>query len=267
MKKYLLGGAGLVFSTLALTIISWAPSSSPKTPSNVVLTKDSLYTLHVSNIYNGAHLAETGLSEEVFEKALTGFYNLKNDGKVSGDKQILTIADLDRNSTSKRLWIIDLAKDSLLLNTWVAHGERSGDDLATRFSDVNDSKESSLGFYVTAEVYIGKHGRSLRLDGMDAGYNMNARMRSIVVHGAPYVSQNTINQLGRLGRSHGCPAVAAELSDRVINTIEGKTVIFINGTKQPYASKYLDTQLAAMRIIQPMDSMSIVKDSTAIAHI
>lgn len=256
MKKYLLGGAGLVFSTLALTIISWVPSSTPRVTQKVV-TEDSLYNLHVTNIYNAAHLAGSGLSPAVFEKALTGFYNLKSSGKISTEKEILTIADFDQNSTKKRLWIIDLQKDSLLLNTWVAHGERSGDDMATRFSDTNDSKESSLGFYVTAEIYYGKHGRSLKLDGMDEGYNTNARMRSIVVHGAPYVSQGTINQLGRLGRSHGCPAVAPELVDKVINTIEGKTVIFINGSKNAYASKYLNTQLAANSVIQKADSSII----------
>lgn len=256
MKKYLLGGAGLVFCTLALTIISWTPSASPKSPFTAVTT-DSLYSLHVSKVYEGAKLGETGLNPEVFEKALTGFYNLKLTGKISGDKQILTIADFDQNSTKKRLWIVDLEKDSLLLNTWVAHGQRSGGDVPTRFSDMNDSNESSLGFYVTAEVYHGKHGRSLKLDGMDQGFNSNARMRSIVVHGASYVSQHTINQLGRLGRSHGCPAVPAELSDRVINTIGGKTVLFINGSKQPYFSKYLDTQLAASSIAQPADSSLI----------
>jgi len=248
MRKYLLGSAGLVFSSLALTIISWTPSSTPISPAKIV-TEDSLYTLHVSKIYKGAHLQESGLNPEVFEKALTGFYNLKSTGKIAADKSILTIADFDKNSTKKRLWIVDLEKDSLLLNTWVAHGNHSGDDMATRFSDVNDSNESSLGFYVTAEVYRGKHGRSLRLDGMDEGFNTNARKRSIVVHGAPYVSQGTINELGRLGRSQGCPAVPAELADLVINTIEGKTVIFINGTHQPYTSKYLDTHLAANSII------------------
>lgn len=248
MRKYLLGSAGIVFSSFALTIISWTPSSTPKSPAKIV-TEDSLYTLHVSKIYKGAHLEKSGLNPEVFEKALTGFYNLKNTGKIAEDKSVITIADFDQNSTKKRLWIIDLDKDSLLLNTWVAHGSRSGDDLATRFSDLNDSNESSLGFYVTAEVYMGKHGRSLRLDGMDEGFNANARKRSIVVHGAPYVSQGTIDQLGRLGRSQGCPAVPAELADLVINTIEGKTVIFINGSNQPYASKYLDTHLAANSII------------------
>jgi len=274
MKKYLLGGAGLVLSTLALTIISWVPSSHSKRSAAAMVTEDSLYIMHVNKIYNGAHLEKSGLSPEVFEKALTGFYNLKNSGKISEDKSILTIADFDQNSTKKRLWIVDLDKDSLLLNTWVAHGSRSGDDLATRFSDVNDSNESSLGFYVTGEVYTGKHGRSLRLDGMDEGYNANARKRSIVVHGAPYVSQGTINQLGRLGRSQGCPAVAPELAEMVINTIEGKTVIFINGSRQPYSSKYLDTHLAANMINHPVDNIhqlnedpKVAKDTSLIAGI
>jgi len=259
MRKYLLGGAGLTFGILALTIlISWIPYSNRNLPEKVV-TQDSLYNLHVSKIYYAAHLEESGLRPEVFEKALTGFYNLKNTGKVSAEKSILTVADFDQNSTKKRLWIIDLVKDSLLLNTWVAHGSRSGDDLATRFSDATDSNESSLGFYITGEIYKGKHGRSLRLDGMDEGYNSNARRRSIVVHGAPYVSQSTINELGRLGRSQGCPAVPAELSEKVINTIEGKTVIFINGSHQNYFSKYLDTHIAANIIVPMQDSSFIAK--------
>lgn len=259
MRKYLLGGAGITFSILTLTvIISWIPCSNRSLPEKAV-TQDSLYNLHVSKIYHAAHLEQSGLRPEVFEKALTGFYNLKNTGKISNEKSILTIADFDQNSTKKRLWIIDLSIDSLLLNTWVAHGQRSGDDMATRFSDARDSYESSLGFYVTGEVYKGKHGRSLRLDGMDEGYNSNARSRSIVVHGAPYVSQSTINELGRLGRSQGCPAVPAELSDRVINTIEGKTVIFINGSHQTYFSKYLDTHLAANMIVPMRDSSLVAR--------
>jgi hypothetical protein len=266
MRKYLLGGAGIILSTLALTIISWVPSTQTTKPAEIV-TEDSLYMLHVNRIYAAAHLDQTGLKPEVFEKALTGFYNLKNSGKISADKSILTIADMEQNSTKKRLWIIDLNRDSLLLNTWVAHGSRSGDDLATRFSDINDSNESSLGFYVTAEIYRGKHGRSLRLDGMDEGFNANARKRSIVVHGAAYVSQGTINQLGRLGRSQGCPAVAPELSDLVINTIEGKTVIFINGNDRSYASKYLNAHLAATAALVNKDSVLQVKDTLITAKI
>jgi hypothetical protein len=152
---------------------------------------------------------------------------------------------MDMNSTQKRLWIVDLDKKELLLNTWVAHGQRSGADKAVKFSNTNNSFQSSIGFYITGETYNGQHGRSLRLDGVDDGFNDNARKRAIVVHGADYVSQGTINALGRLGRSQGCPAVAPELANKVINTIEGKTVLFINSSTQDYTSKYLDEHLAA----------------------
>ncbi|WP_225872655.1 murein L,D-transpeptidase catalytic domain-containing protein [Pedobacter frigoris] len=107
----------------------------------------------------------------------------------------------------------------------VAHGQRSGSDKASHFSNSNNSFQSSIGFYLTGEVYYGQHGRSLRLDGMDEGYNSIARKRSIVVHGADYVSQETINALGWLGRSQGCPALAPEVANTVINTIEGETVL------------------------------------------
>ena len=209
------------------------------------ISADSLYNKHLDELYLSANLGASGLSQLVFEKAVTGFYNLKNAGKLSAAKSIISIADMSQTSSTKRLWVIDLDKKQLLLNTWVAHGKNTGDDKATRFSNVNSSNQSSLGFYITGEVYYGKHGRSLRLDGMDNGYNDNARSRAIVVHGADYVGQGTINALGRLGRSLGCPAVAPELSDKLINTIEGKTVLFINGADQRYTSKYLDNHLAA----------------------
>ncbi len=244
MMKYLFGGAGFITMTVAFTMIN-RESVTPQINPVVIPTEDSLYNRHVSNIYHSAHLAESGLTPLVFEKALTGFYNLKKSGQVSAGKSILTIADFDQNSTSKRLWIIDLEKKKLLLNTWVAHGQRSGNDKATRFSNLNDSFQSSIGFYLTAEIYNGQHGKSLRLDGMDEGFNSNARKRSIVVHGADYVSQGTINALGRLGRSQGCPAVAPELANTVINTIEGGTVLFINVTDHYYTSRYLNEHIAA----------------------
>lgn len=243
--KYLFGGAGFITMTVAFTMMSREPVTPP-TKSVIIPTEDSLYNRHVSDIYRSAHLAESGLTPLVFEKAITGFYNLKKSGQVSADKSILTIADFDLSSTSKRLWIIDLDKKKLLLNTWVAHGQRSGSDKATRFSNLNESFQSSIGFYLTAEVYRGQHGKSLRLDGMDEGFNSNARRRSIVVHGADYVSQGTINALGRLGRSQGCPAVAPELANTVINTIEGGTVLFINVTDHYYTSRYLNEHVAAL---------------------
>ena len=244
MRKYILGAAGVLLIGFSLFITSWRSSINSK-PVQHTIFEDSLYNKYVSDLYASAELAQSGLNRLVFEKAITGYYNLKNAGKLSNMKSIISIADMDQPSKSKRLWIIDLDKRALVLNTWVAHGQNTGDDKATRFSNVDDSYQSSLGFYVTGEVYTGKHGRSLKLDGMDNGYNDNARKRSIVVHGAAYVSQGTINALGRLGRSQGCPAVAPELAGQVIQTIEGKTVLYINGSDRAYTSQYLDEHKAA----------------------
>ena len=246
MNRYILGRSGLIAIAFLFTIIGWKSPSAEMgyTKTHTVVSADSVYNKHVVGLYQAARLKEAGLNESTFEKALTGFYNLKKAGRLS-QKSILTIVDFDQLSTKKRLYIIDLDKKEMLLNTWVAHGQKSGNDEAINFSNRNDSYTSSLGFYVTGEVYRGAHGKSLKLDGMDDGFNNNARMRSIVVHGAAYVSPGTINALGRLGRSQGCPAVAPELADQVINTIEHKTVLFINKSKKAYTSKYLDETLAA----------------------
>jgi hypothetical protein len=246
MKKYILGLSGLIAFSFFILSTSWTTEKKVATPAiaPIAISVDSLYDQHVNKLYTAVHLKEAGLSKPTFEKALTGFYNLKKTGQLS-QKSILTIVDFDQLSTEKRLYIIDLDKKEILLNTWVAHGQRSGADEAVTFSNKNNSFSSSLGFYLTGEVYKGMHGKSLKLDGMDNGFNNNARMRSIVVHGAAYVSPGTINALGRLGRSQGCPAVAPELADKVINTIEDKTVLFINKSKEEYTSKYLDHTLAA----------------------
>ena len=226
MRKYILGGAGVLLLTFSLFTLSW---KSPVETGMIVRTasEDSLYNKYVNDLYDTAHLSTVGLSKAVFEKAITGFYNLKISGKLSNNKSIITIADMEQASTSKRLWIIDLDKRALVLNTWVAHGNGSGSDKATRFSNVNDSFQSSLGFYVTGEVYSGKHGKSLRLDGMDAGYNDAAYDRGIVIHGAAYVCDKFVSQHQRLGHSWGCPAVPTKLSLPMINTIKEGTCLFI----------------------------------------
>ncbi len=219
------------------------------------LSQDSLYNNYIVNIYHAAHLDSAGLAINVFEKALTGYYNIKSHGLLH-TKSILTIADFDQESCKKRLYIIDLAKKELLLNTWVAHGQNSGGDKPDYFSNARNSNSSSLGFYLTGEIYFGKHGRSLKLDGMDYGFNNNARERSIVVHGADYVCQASIDQLGRLGRSQGCPAVATKLANQVINTISDKTVLFINSSTQAYNSSYLNETLAASVALNQQDVLA-----------
>jgi hypothetical protein len=232
-----------VFLMLCVTAISWAPAGENKvaaTTTSKTYSAKELFNEYVNSVYQAANLNQTGLSQQVFEKALTGYFNLKAANKLSKNSSVITVVDFTKSSREKRMWIVDILNKKLLLNTWVAHGQGSGGDMADHFSNTNESHQSSLGFYVTDDVYFGKHGRSLRLDGMDEGFNNAARNRAIVVHAADYVSQGAIAQLGRLGRSHGCPAVSPEVSDMVINTIKGKTLLFINGNERNYTSKYLN---------------------------
>lgn len=204
-----------------------------------------LFDHYVSDIYQNADLQSSGLDSLVFKKAVTGYYNLKQANKLNAGSCVLTIVDLAKSSCTRRLWIVDLQKQKLVLNTWVAHGQNSGGDMASHFSNNVDSFQSSLGFYITNNVYIGKHGRSLRLEGMDQGFNDRAGERDIVLHAAPYVCSAAIRDMGRLGRSQGCPAVAPEVADRIIDTIKDKNVLFINGNDDKYHSKYLDRDMAA----------------------
>lgn len=210
--------------------------------STTVLQKDILFTNYMNDIYKKSHLKEANLSLPVFEKALIGYLNLKNSRALNNDKQVLTVVDFTQASTSKRLWIINLQSKELLLNTYVAHGQGSGFDVASKFSNQAESHESSLGFYVTNETYLGKHGLSLKLDGQDKGINDLARDRAIVLHGADYVSESFIKQTGRLGRSFGCPAVSPELNEKIINLIKDKTCLFINGNSENYQSALLNQE-------------------------
>lgn len=122
-------------------------------------------------------------------------------------------------STAERMWIVDLRSDTVLLRTHVAHGQGTGDDLATAFSNRDGSHQSSLGVFRAAEVYEGKHGRSIRLDGLEPGFNDRARSRAIVIHAAEYVSESFVAEHGRLGRSWGCPAVNPLVLDSVVELL------------------------------------------------
>jgi hypothetical protein len=170
-----------------------------------------------------------------FSKAFEGYEQLKNQGKIEND--VLTIIDFSLSSSEERLWVINMKTKTILLQSLVAHGRNSGAAMATRFSNVSESYQSSLGFYTTAEVYQGKHGFSLRLDGMEKGINDNARNRAVVIHGADYVSKSFIKQHGRLGRSQGCPAVPYEVHETLINTIKNKSCLFIYHSSRNYLAK------------------------------
>jgi hypothetical protein len=138
----------------------------------------------------------------------------------------LAVIDYSKPSTEPRLWVFDVTTGRLLFQELVAHGRNTGEDVAQRFSNVEGSKMSSLGLFQTADTYYGSNGYSLRLRGLDAGFNDNAMARAIVMHGAPYVSQAIAERLGRLGRSWGCPAVRSEVARTVIDTLKGGAVMF-----------------------------------------
>ncbi|MEJ7692867.1 murein L,D-transpeptidase catalytic domain family protein [Daejeonella sp.] len=236
---------GLKLSTilgiLLLTVVTLSfrnTTSSNDVNSNKISSSDAdnkakssqeVFNEYALSIYNLSGLGAAGLDYSVFVKGLTGYQNLKGLNLIPETKAILSVVDLSMPSTAKRLWVIDLSAHKILFNTLVAHGRGSGEKMAETFSNTPSSNQSSVGFYTTAEVYTGKHGRSLRLDGLDAGLNNNARERAIVVHGADYVSQDVINATGRLGRSQGCPALPMALFSDIINDIKGNTLLFING--------------------------------------
>lgn len=177
--------------------------------------------------------SKTGLNPEVIHMALSGFNKLKADNKIL-NSGIITIVDFSQSANNKRLYIIDLQSGKILFNTWVAHGRNTGEEYAKIFSNKPNSYQSSLGFYITGNTYSGKHGLSLKLKGMEQGINDQAESRAIVIHGADYVSEEFIRKAGRLGRSQGCPAVCPELTEPIINLIQGGTCLFIYYPEKNY---------------------------------
>ncbi|HLW20125.1 MAG TPA: murein L,D-transpeptidase catalytic domain family protein [Cyclobacteriaceae bacterium] len=174
--------------------------------------------------------------KEVVQFAIAGYMNLLEEGKISSGSP-LSIIDFSLPSSKERLWIIDLEEGKLLHHSLVSHGRNSGDLMAKKFSNVNSSFMSSLGFYVTGETYQGKHGYSLRLDGVEKGFNDLARERAIVIHGADYANRDFVKSTGRLGRSLGCPALPMGLHKEIINTIKGGSCLFIYGNDDNYLNK------------------------------
>ncbi|HUE89198.1 MAG TPA: murein L,D-transpeptidase catalytic domain family protein [Vicinamibacterales bacterium] len=138
----------------------------------------------------------------------------------------LTIIDYSKPSVEPRMWVLDLETRELVYEELVSHGQGSGGNLATKFSNVPESHQTSIGLFVTDQTYVGRNGYSLRLDGLDEGFNDRARERAIVMHGAPYVNGSITKSLGRLGRSHGCPAVRESVARELINRVKGGSLVF-----------------------------------------
>lgn len=171
----------------------------------------------------------------LLKTALAGYEILVKDKSISRP-DIITIIDFSLQSDRERLWVLDLKQGKVLFHCLVSHGRNSGELEAKNFSNIPGSYTSSPGFYATGETYIGKHGLSLTLDGLESGINDKARARAIVIHGADYVSDEFIRSHGRLGRSLGCPAVPVELSENIIKTIKGGSCLFIYAPQPGYTS-------------------------------
>lgn len=172
---------------------------------------------------------EGKLDFQIFENVMESLEEMEYS-----NEDIVTIIDFSKPSTEKRLFILDLEKQKILYHTYVAHGKNTGQNMATKFSNNKGSNQSSLGLFRTAESYQGKHGYSLRLDGLEEGFNDNARSRAVVMHSASYVSEGFIQKHGRLGRSWGCPALPVELSKEIIDLIKGGSCLYIYADDSNY---------------------------------
>jgi hypothetical protein len=166
------------------------------------------------------------INPTALQYALNGYYHMLQKNKIKTEKYI-TVVDFSKPSTQERLFVIDIERMKVVHSSLVAHGRNSGEIFATDFSNEQESYKSSLGFYLTGETYIGKNGFSLKLDGLENGYNTNARERGVVIHGADYVSYDFIEANGKLGRSQGCPALPMEKYQKIISTIKNGSLFFI----------------------------------------
>lgn len=194
---------------------------------------DELVRLTADSLYNQMALSTTGLGSEAFQLAFKGYSKLLQEGFVN-ISNILTIADFSKPSSEKRLFVFDMVQHKILFNTLVAHGRNSGLNYATSFSNKKESNKSSLGFYVTLDTYNGENGYSLKLKGLEEGFNDNAYDRAIVVHGSDYVNSSFAANNGYLGRSLGCPAVPRKQAKSIINTIKNGSVLFIYHPEENY---------------------------------
>jgi hypothetical protein len=165
------------------------------------------------------------LDPQVFNLALNAAGCAVRSGKIAAPTT-LTVIDYSRPSTQKRLWVVDLHARALLFEELVAHGQGSGTNMATQFSNEPETHRSSIGLFETKDTYIGKNGYSLRLEGLDAGFNDHAMARAIVMHGAPYVSEALARAQGRLGRSWGCPALRDTVARELIDRVKGSGLVF-----------------------------------------
>lgn len=205
-------------------------------PASFLVDTEAYPTIHEENSIEAYVNAFPMISSTVMKYALTGYAALNEQGKIS-NKDIITIVDFSKPSTTERMFVINLKTQKIIAKSLVAHGRNSGELWAEKFSNNAESYQSSLGFYIAAETYEGKHGYSLKLDGQEVGFNDNARARGVVIHGADYVSKQFIASTGRLGRSQGCPALPMDQYEHIIRLIKDGSCLFIYHPDKKYIAQ------------------------------
>jgi L,D-transpeptidase catalytic domain len=204
-----------------------------KSHSAAKAAKAAAFAEEVSALYDQFNLEEMGLTKKAFQYALKG-YNYLLEHHWLNNPNILSICDMSQSSRNKRLYVLDMEKKEVVVNTYVAHGRASGGEFARSFSNSPSSRKSSLGFYVTEDTYYGSNGLSLRIRGMERGFNDRAFGRGIVVHGSEYVGPDFLQMNKFCGRSYGCPAVPADESETIIDLIKEGSCMFIYYPTQKY---------------------------------
>lgn len=230
----------VLFFTATLVFSSKAESNTnkPASPEKVVasIAEPVSEEDEIAAMYDSFALANENVPSLIsFTNGITGYNKLVEEGKIKNE--LLTIVDFSLPSTEKRMWVLDMSNNKVLYHTHVSHGRNTGGNMASKFSNIQNSNQSSLGFYVTDGTYFGKNGLSLYLDGMEKGFNSNARDRYVVIHGADYANPGFISKAGRLGRSLGCPALPTAVSKEIIHKIKGKSALFIYHPNKDYAKK------------------------------
>ena len=203
---------------------------------NVAKHFSKAFIEEADSLYNEIDLKSVGLSQQAFEYALKGYTYLLEHHLLS-NVDVISICDFSQSSRNKRLYIVDLEQKKILINTYVAHGRKSGSEFANAFSNSMKSHKSSLGFYVTDKTYYGDHGLALRIRGLERGINDKASARNIVVHGSEYVGSDFIKMNKFNGRSFGCPAVPASDVDSVIEAIKDGSCLFIYHPTKKYIGR------------------------------
>ena len=190
-----------------------------------------------------------GADPKVLELALAAMRCAQADG-VGEQAGRLAVIDYSRSSLEPRLWVFDLANDRLLYQELVAHGQGSGGDVPTRFSNDDGSHASSLGLFVTRDTYVGHNGYSLRMDGLEHGINDAAMSRAIVMHGAAYVNADAGRHMGRLGRSWGCPALRSAVAKPIIDVLKDGQFVFSYYPDQAWLTRSALLKCPAARLVR-----------------